>query len=396
MQGFKNGFAVGQLRAEAVAKARGANFHGAQAFLQGFLKGAANAHGFAHALHGGGELVLGTGKFFKGKARNLHHAVVDGGLKARHGFAGNVVVQLVEGIAHGQLGGDFGNRKARGLGGQRRRTRHAGVHFDNHDLAVGRVDAELHVTATRFNADFAHNGNGGVADVLVFDIRKGLHRGHGDGIARVHAHGIKIFNGADDDAVVLGVTHHFHFNFFPAKHALLNHDFRGGAGRKTIGSDGFEVFHVVGHAAARAAKRKGRAHNKGEGQLVAELAHVFDGAGNAAGGHIEADVFHGLAEQFAALGFFDNVGACADKLNAAFRQNAALGKPKSGVQSRLTAKRRQESVGALFSDDCGKGLLLDGFHIGGVSHMRIGHDGSRIGIDQHHLVPFFLEGLHGL
>ena len=28
--------------------------------------------------------------------------------------------------------------------------------------------------------------------------------------------------------------------------------------------------------------------------------------------------------------------------------------------------------------------------------MRIGHDGSRIGIDQHHLVPFFLEGLHGL
>ena len=212
----------------------------------------------------------------------------------------------------------------------------------------------------------------------------------------MHSHGVKVFNGADDDAVVLGVTHHFHFNFFPAKHALLDHDFRGGAGRKAAGGNGFQVFHVVGHTAAGAAKRKGRADDQREGQHVAELARFFNGAGNAAGRHFEADLFHGFTEKLAAFCLFNHVGARADELDAAFRQNAALGKPKSGVQSRLTAKRRQESVGALFSDDCGKGFLLDGFHIGGVSHMRIGHDGSRIGIDQHHLVPFFLEGLHGL
>ena len=34
--------------------------------------------------------------------------------------------------------------------------------------------------------------------------------------------------------------------------------------------------------------------------------------------------------------------------------------------------------------------------VGAVGHLRIGHDGGRIGVGQHHLVAFRLERLAGL
>lgn len=73
--------AVGQRGAEGAAQTRRAHFQRAQSLLQGFLESAADGHGFAHAFHGRGQLVLGAGEFFKGEARNFDYAVVDGGSK---------------------------------------------------------------------------------------------------------------------------------------------------------------------------------------------------------------------------------------------------------------------------------------------------------------------------
>ena len=48
---------------------------------------------------------------------------------------------------------------------------------------------------------------------------------HRDGIAGVHAHGVEVLDGADDDAVVRQVAHHLQLEFLPAQRALFDQHF---------------------------------------------------------------------------------------------------------------------------------------------------------------------------
>ena len=378
---------------EVEAKAGGSDFHGAQALLQGFLEGAANAHGLAHALHGGGELVLCAREFFEGKAGNLDYTVVDGRLEARCRFPRDIVAQLVQGVAYGEFRGNLGNGETGRLGGQGRGARHPGVHFDDDHVAVCGVDAELNVGATGLDTDFAHDGNACVAHALVFDVREGLHRGHGDGIASVHAHGIEVFDGADNDDVVVLVAHDLHLHFLPAYDALFDHDFGNRAcGQALLGHD-LEVLEVVGYAAACAAKREGRAHNEREGQGFPEPAHIVHVVGNAALGNLETYALHGFAEELAALGLLDDVGLGANELDTVLFEHAALVEAQGSVQGCLAAKGGQDGVRALLFHNGRERVRLDGLDVRGVCHVRIGHDGCGIGVHKNDSVPLFLEGL---
>src|SRR5208283_3322194 len=55
---------------------------------------------------------------FSGPLGNLGHHVIDGGLEAGGRLARDVVGNFVQPVAHGQLGGDFGDGEAGGLGCQ--------------------------------------------------------------------------------------------------------------------------------------------------------------------------------------------------------------------------------------------------------------------------------------
>ena len=232
-----------------------AHFQPAQGFLERFLEGAANGHDFAHGFHLRGQAVRRLREFFKGETRNFGDHVVNRRFKAgRRGAAGDVVAQLIQRVAHRQLGGNLGNRKAGGFGSQRRRARHARVHFNDHHAAIGRVDGKLHVGAARVDANFTQHGNRGVAQQLVFLVGERLRRSDGDGIAGVHAHRVEVFNRADDDAVVRLVAYHFHLKLFPAQQRFFNQQLVRGRGFQTALADGDKFFHVVGDAAAGAAQ----------------------------------------------------------------------------------------------------------------------------------------------
>ena len=127
-----------------------------------------------------------------------------------------VVGDLVERVAHRELGGDLGDREAGRLGGERRGARHARVHLDDHHAPVLRVDRELHVRAAGVDADLAQHRDRGVAHDLVFLVGERLRRRHRDRVAGVHAHRVEVLDRADDDAVVLAVAHHLHLELFPA------------------------------------------------------------------------------------------------------------------------------------------------------------------------------------
>lgn len=111
---------IGQGMLAVVAKPHPPHLQGAHPLLEGLLEGPADGHGLAHRLHRRGEQVLGLRELFKGPPGDLDHAVINGGLKGGIGLPGDVVGDLVQGIAHRQLGRDLGNGEAGGLGGQGR------------------------------------------------------------------------------------------------------------------------------------------------------------------------------------------------------------------------------------------------------------------------------------
>src|SRR5208283_1550132 len=216
-QALCENFGLDFMRPHALARIERAN-----SLLQGFFEGAADGHHFADGFHLRPKRFVGAGEFFELPLRNFYDDIVERGLEASWSLTRDVVGNLVERIADGKLGGNFRNRETRGLRRQRRRARDAWVHFDHHHASGRRIDAELNIRSSGFDADLADHGNRRIAHHLILAIGERLRRGDGDGVSGVHAHGIEVFNRADDDDVVFGVAHHLEFVLFPAEDGFFD------------------------------------------------------------------------------------------------------------------------------------------------------------------------------
>ena len=365
--------------------------------MQRFLEGAANRHGFAHRLHRGGERLFSAREFFKGEARNFGDDIINGRLeRGRRCAACNIVVDLVERVADRELGRDTRNREAGCFGRQSRGARHARVHLD-HDHAAGcRINRELHVRATRFNANLAQYGQRGVAHDLVFFIGERQCRGHRDGITCVHAHRVNVFNRADDDAVVRFIANHFHLVFFPAQHAFLDQHFIGW-GSINAALDDFDEFRlIISNAAAGATHGERGADNGGQadvGECFKRLRQCLD---MVRARRIQPDLGHRVAEQLAVFGLVDGFGGRADHLDIVFFQDAHFLERERAVQRRLAAHGREQRIGALFLDDLCDDFRRDRLDIGAVRHVGVGHDGGGVRVDEDDAVALLLQRFHGL
>ena len=193
-----------------------ADFQSPQGFLQGFLKRAANRHDFTHRFHLGGEPVICLWKFFKSKTRYLGNHIIYGWLKRGwHRATSNIVPEFIQCITHGKFCRHFGNRKSGGFGSQGGGAGHSRIHLDNQHSSILWVDGELNVGTTGFHTDFAQYRYRCVAHDLIFFVCQRLRRGDSDGISRMNTHWIEVFDGTDDNTIIVFVTYDFHFEFFP-------------------------------------------------------------------------------------------------------------------------------------------------------------------------------------
>ena len=113
--------AVGVARLQVLgiaAESGAAGLKRAEGFLECLLEGASDRHRLADALHLTGEGRIRFREFLEGEARDLHHAVVDRRLEAGGRRPGDVVLEFVEAVANGQLGGDLRDRVAGRLRGE--------------------------------------------------------------------------------------------------------------------------------------------------------------------------------------------------------------------------------------------------------------------------------------
>ena len=378
-------------------QAANTDFQATQGFLQRLLEGTADGHDFTHGFHLGGQAGVSFREFLEGEARQLGHYVVDRRLEGRRGATtGNVVLQLVEGVADSQLGGDLGDREAGSLGSQGRGTRYPRVHLDHDHAASVRADTELHVGTTGLDADFTQHRQRGVAHDLVFLVGQGLGRSDGDRVAGVHAHRIEVLDGADDDAVVLLVTDHLHLVFLPADQRFVDQQLLGWRQVQATGADFFELFTVVGNTTTGAAHGEGRTNDAREAQLVEDRIGFLHAVGDTGTWALQADGLHRLVETRAVFGLVDGIGVGADHFHAELLQDAFALQVQGAVQRGLATHGRQQGVRTLLLDDLGHRLPLDRLDVGGIGHGRVGHDGGRVGVHQDDAETFFTQGLAGL
>src|SRR5437868_2442825 len=114
------------------------------------------------------------------------------------------------------------------------------------------MNCELNIRSSSLDANLPDDFDRGIAHGLILAIGERLRGSNRDGIASVHAHGVKIFNRADDDDVVGQIAYDLEFEFFPSQHRFLNEDFVHRREIKTARNNFEQLLAVISNAAARA------------------------------------------------------------------------------------------------------------------------------------------------
>ena len=377
--------------------------------MQALRKGPSNRHGLTNRAHRRCQNSLAAREFLKGKTRNFRHDIINGRLKGGRGRACDIIIKFVQRIANRKLGRDFRNREARRFGRQSGGARHARVHLNDDHTAIFRVHAELHIGPACLDADFAQNRNRGIAHDLIFFICQRQRGRDGDGVARMDAHRVDIFNRADDDAIIRFVADNFHLIFFPPDEALIDEHFIGGRRGKPGADNFFKLFEVIGDAAACAAHGEGRTNNRGQsciGKFTHRFRYAFSDIDCAVrhgrrGNHCRARVFqpnlgHGGCKALARFGLIDHIGFRANHLDAMFFKNAHLLQGQRRVQRRLPAHRREQRVWLFNRNNFFDNFRRDRLDIGRIRHARVCHNCSRVRVHENDAITFIPKRLTGL
>ncbi len=196
------------------------------------------------------------------------------------------------------------------------------------------------------------------------------------------AHGVEVFDAADDDAVIRAVPHDLEFVFFPARDGSFDEDLGDRAGGQTSGSHVDKIVGVGGHAGSGPAQDVRGANDERVADAVAHLERFVERVGKTGFGHGEADLGHGPLEALAVLGGGNRLGGRADHLHTKTLKGSPLVERHGQIEGGLPPEGRQYRIGSLARHNGLQHLDSQRFDIGAVGERRVGHDRGRVGVGQ--------------
>ena len=108
---------------------------------------------------------------------------------------------------------------------------------------------------------------------------------------------------------------------------------------------------------------------------------------------LDAQLDHALVEELPVFTALYCLEAASDHLDAITGEHARFREFYGYVQSGLSAERGQDCIGGLFDDDFLDKRCSDGLHVRAVCHLRVGHDGCRVAVHEHHTIAFLAQHL---
>ena len=212
----------------------------------------------------------------------------------------------------------------------------------------------------------------------------------------MHAHGIDVLNRTDDDRVIRLVADNLHLELFPTEQAFVDQDLAHRGRIKTRQANALVVFLVVGNTAACPAKGEGRPDDRRQPKRLKCLPRLVQVCRNCGFRIFETDARHRFGEQLAILSHFNRGLLRPDQLDTETLQRAIIRQRQRGIQRRLTAHGRQQRVRLFFFDNLADEIRGDRLDIGGISQIRVRHDGRGVRVDQNDPIPLFAQGFYRL
>ena len=362
-----------------------AGLQAADSLLEGLLIGLTDAHDLAHRTHLGAQLILNALELLKSPAGKLDDHIVT---------VGNILVQsavlaagdVLQGQSRCQHCGNQSDGETGSLGCQSGGAGGTGIDLnDNIPVGLG-VVGPLDIGSAD-DLDRFHDLIGFLLQALLDILGNGQHRCGAERVAGMDTQGVDILNEADGDHIAVLIPNHFQFQLFPAQDGLLHQHLANQAGLEASGADGAQLIHIINQTAAGTTHGVGRTQNDGVTQLVRNLKRLLHGVGHFASGHFNAQAVHGVLKGNSVLATLNGIHLDTDHLHIVLLQHACLGELGAQVQTGLTTQVGQQHIGPLLGNDLFQPLHIQRFNVGSVRHLRVGHNGSRVGVHQHDLVP---------
>ena len=347
-----------------------------------------------HNLTGGFHLCcqspLCRNKFIEGQSGNLHHAIVQRRFKGCIRLLRNGVLNLIQCVAQCDLCRHLCNGIAGGLGRQRRRTAHTGIHLNYTVFEAGGMQRKLYITAAG-NFQLTDNVQGGGAQHLVLFVAECLGRRHHNTVTCMHAHRINVFHITNGDTVARAVTHDLILYFLPAGDTALHQYLPYPGEAQPVLQNFLQLCLIAGDTAAGASQRIGRTQHHGITYGIGKpdaLLHVF---------HYFrrrtrfSDALHQILKLLTPFGIADGSRRCAQKRHSVGRQKSGLLQLHTKVQAGLPAQSGKYAVRLLLFDNLFQDLHGQRFNVYLICNIFVRHNGGGIRIYQNDLHALFLQ-----
>ena len=325
-------------------------FDGANRLHHRLLKAGANGHDLTGSLHLGAQGSLGIYKLIERPLGELYNHIVDCRLKACIGLAGNLVQDLVQGVADGDPGGNLCNGIAGGLGCQSGGTGYTGVYLDDRILKAGGMQGKLTVTAALY-LQLLNDVDGSGTEHLVLPVGQRHSRSNYDAVTGVYANRIKVLHGADSDHIALSVPDHLKLNFLPAADALFDQHLGNGGKPQTILCNIPQLLLIRSNSAAGAAQGECRTHDYRITDFLGKIHRILNGLYHLGGNAGLPDLFHRVLERLAILRLMDGFRICTKQLYVVSIQEALRRQLHGQGQTGLSPQGGQDAVRLLNLND---------------------------------------------
>ena len=212
----------------------------------------------------------------------------------------------------------------------------------------------------------------------------------------MNADRVYVLHRADGNDVALGIAHGFKLDLFPAGDAALYQDLGDGGGVQTGPGNDAHFSFIGSDAAAAPAQGIGGAHDDGIADIIGSLQGVLQGLGDLGRHAGLVDGQHGIPELLPVFRLLDGLDGGAQQADAEFLQRAVAAQLHGQGQAGLAAKAGNHAVRAFFFDDPADGGGIQRLEVDLVRQVLVRHNGSRIGVDQHHVDAFRFQYAAGL
>ena len=192
--------------------------------------------------------------------------------------------------------------------------------------------SELHISSTDY-LYFFYNLIRLTLQFFLNILRNSQHRRGTEGVTGVNAQRVNIFNEADGDHVVLGVTDNFQLQFFPSQNGFFYQNLSHQTGLQTSGTYGLQFFYIINQAAAGTAHGVSRTQNNRITQFVRNGKGFIHTVSHFTSCHLNTQTVHGVLKLNTVFATLNGIYLNTDYFYVIFIQNTFFCQLRTEIQS---------------------------------------------------------------